>query len=153
MDAAIFPHSSDTYNSTSMFSFALASTGNLKPGLLGIAPNIPTLAHLNQVCRVQAVNNTNTETLTPPYQPSAGVSNSPNNQSDDFSSQTQSRDSPNKEKPDAKATLYQQLSIIEQSFVNKTPVHISHLLALGVDKQVRNIFRFNFYNKRESFNK
>lgn len=139
MDAAIFSHSSETYNVTSMFSFAMSSSGNLKPGLLGIAPNIPTLAHLNQVCRVQS---SNIDTLTPPYQPlvagggggGACVSNSPNQS--DLSSQTQSRDSPEKEKLDNKTTLYQQLSTIEQSFVNKTPVHISHLLALGADKQV-----------------
>lgn len=49
-----------------------------------------------------------------------------------------SQDTPDKsEKETAKQNLYQQLSAIEQLFITKTPVHISQLLSLFSEKQVR----------------
>lgn len=151
MDAAIFPHSSDTYNATGMFSFAMTTStsvgGALKPGLLGIAPNIPTLAHLNQVCRTtQPTAAANPpDPLTPPYQQSTGVSSSSNHS--DLSAHESPPPAPasadkdksehkNSSNNSATATLFQQLAAIEQSFANKTPVHISNLLSLCADKQV-----------------
>lgn len=82
----------------------MSSTSNIKPGLLGIAPNIPNLN---------------------PSRPYSTLLNDIPQESND------------KTEKEQKQNLYQQLSAIEQLFVTKTPVHISQLLSLFSEKQVR----------------
>lgn len=124
MDASLFSHSSESYEPIfpySMGTLGNSSLGTLKPGLLGIAPLIPGITHMKGQTMTL-------ESLTPRQHTAA--SNSSNH-----SDLSQSHDSADKDK-DYKPSLYQQLAAIEQSLVNKTPVHISQLLALFTDKQV-----------------
>lgn len=115
MDASLFSHSSDSYDST-MFSYSMGPLGSLKPGLLGIAPLIPGIAHMKGA-----------ESLTPRQQTT--TSNCSNHT--DLVQEPSDRD-----RAECKASLYQQLATIEQALLNRAPVHISQLLALFTDKQV-----------------
>lgn len=103
-----------------VLSYALATAASkIKPGLLGIAPNLPA-----RITTTTATTTASEESLTPPSK----------------ETETSGGGSSNPADSDSRNYLYQLLYNLEQNVINKTTVQLSQLMEICSAKQNQVIY-------------